>query len=285
MQPSEIVKQILNNNNECDYKGTFDKNVDSCIPDLYINKIKSTVLKDTDHTGAAHGHKSKKDIVEKAKKKLGCDSESCVIVKTADKLGIGDVTAFLQKYFKPHGPHNSFGLLSNVNIDEMLKKLSEQFPTRKFLHIPYQMRDFDAVKSELATVNIANEFANGHRTFGVVLNTDVSTGGGIHWFCLFGEKRGDNIQLEYFNSSGRPPLEEVQILLNRMKSSVEQKWNTKIYYSTGINFQQDNHSCGVYCVAYIWFRLLGIPAQWFRAENFNDGLMHAMRKYVFRWTK
>lgn len=276
--PEEVVKQILNNHNECDYKGTFDKNIHTCIPDFYVDKIRKQVLKDAVVTG-------KKEVVEKAKKKLDCDSESCVIVKAADKIGIGDITAFLQKYFKPHGPHNTFGLLSNVNIDEMLNKLSEQFPARKFLHIPYQMRDFDKVKSELSRINIAHEFANNHKTFGVVLNTDVSSGGGIHWFCLFGEKRSDRVQLEYFNSSGRAPLEEVQIVLNRMKASIEQKWDTRIHYSTGINFQQDNHSCGVYCVAYIWFRLLGIPAQWFRAENFNDGLMHAMRKYVFRWSK
>lgn len=147
------------------------------------------------------------------------------------------------------------------------------------------MRDFATVKNNksLADINLAKQFSSGYKTFGVVFNTDYSTGGGIHWFCIFGEHFGDKIQLEYFNSSGKEPLEEIQEWLNTTKHKIEKELNipVNIKYTVGIEFQDDNHSCGVYCLAYIWCRLEGVPFEWFKDKNFDDDIMHELRKSLF----
>ena len=146
------------------------------------------------------------------------------------------------------------------------------------------MRDFEKIGSELSRIDLAREFKNGKTSFGVVLNTDWAEGNGIHWYCIFGEKRKNKIQIEYFNSSGKEPLTETQAWLQKTKHYLmrELKIPVEIVYSTGIQFQNDEHSCGVYCLMYLWLRLEGVSNNWFKAENFNDTFMHRARKALFR---
>jgi hypothetical protein len=223
--------------------------------------------------------------VETVKDLLNCNSESCILKRPdfQEFARLNNIDALLDSFFKPAGP-KGFGLLSNFNIDDVLDQFVKRFESRKFLHIPFQMRDFQRVGTKLSTVNLAREFKGGARCFGVVLNTDVSTGRGIHWFCLFGEHYGDQIVLEYFNSSGRPPLPEVQAWLLKTKHHLakEMKLPVDIWYSTGIQFQDDDHSCGVYCLCYIWLRLERVSPKWFKSTKFNDSLMHRARDVLFR---
>lgn len=149
------------------------------------------------------------------------------------------------------------------------------------------MRDFEKVGTKLSTIDLADEFKSGRKTFGVVLNTDWSSGRGIHWFCLFGEDLGDKIMLEYFNSSGKAPLPEIQAWLNKTKHHLEKnlKKDVTITYTTGTRFQNDDHSCGVYCLCYIWLRLEKVYANHFNINNFNDKFMNKARNNLFRKNK
>jgi hypothetical protein len=231
-------------------------------------------------------------VINDLKKLLNCESESCIIKNTefrdfAKRAGFSQsFDDILHEFFKPEGPAKNFGLLNNINIDNFLNQLEKKFPT--FLHIPYQMRDFEKQRTALATVDLATAFEKGKRTFGVVLNTDYTVGPGIHWFCLFGEYNEQNkkITIEYFNSSGESPLEEVQAWIQTTKYKLMDKMNLpekniEIKYSTGIRLQNDNHSCGVYCLMYIWLRLEGQPFEYFNRSNINDALMHNSRAAVF----
>ncbi len=273
----EILNKIFHEHTECNF---VKDHVDICSPDKIVDKMKEF----TEEKGVKT---DKKKVVTDIKKLLDCESESCVI-KNKEFLKfakIEDPKKILNTHFKPEGPALNFDLLSNFNIDDVLDQFEKKFSERKFLHIPFQMRDFEAVGSDLAWIDLADKFNSGYKTFGVVINTDYSRGGGIHWFSLFGEKTDKKIVLEYFNSSGLPPLEEVQIWLNKTKHHLHKtlKIPTEIYYNTGIEFQTDMHSCGVYSLAYIWLRLEGISPRWFKPDNFNDELMHKLRKNLFRW--
>lgn len=274
--PSKIIDSVTSNPSECHFtkeQGPVcsPKNLVQKMAE-YIEDVKGPKLTDP------------KKIVDTMKEKMNCSSESCVI-KSPEFMSFAKITnvdRVLDEFFKPGGPATHFGLLSNFNIDDVLDQLTSKFP--KFLHIPFQMRDFEKVGSELASVDLAKKFKDGIKAFGVVLNTDWSTGKGIHWYCIFGEQLGRKIQLEYFNSSGREPLPETQAWLQKTKHYLEKelKMPVTIRYSTGIEFQDDQHSCGVYCLMYIWLRLEGVSPNWFKAENFNDSLMHKARKALFR---
>ncbi len=279
--PKKIIDQVFNEVNECHF--TKDKSA-VCSPKHVIQKMKGFAEKRGFKVDA-----EPEKVVGSMKKLLDCNSESCILKRKEfqEFAKINNIQDLLDDFFKPAGPATHFGLLSNFNIDDVLDQFEERFANRKFLHIPFQMRDFEKVGSQLATIDLAEKFRSGYKTFGVVINTDWSDGGGIHWFCLFGEHLGDRIEMEYFNSSGREPLVEVQAWLNKQKHYLEKelKIPVKIHCSTGIRFQSDEHSCGVYCLCYIWLRLENVPAKWFNADNFNDALMHRARRNLFRHEK
>ncbi len=231
-------------------------------------------------------------VIKSAKELLNCNSESCVLNNSefrdfAKQAGFKEsLDAVIAEFFKPDGPAADFGLLNNINIDNVLKQLEKKFPT--FYHIPYQMRDFDKYNTELATIDLAKVFQSGKRSFGVVLNTDYTVGPGIHWFCLFGEYYPEEkrVTIEYFNSSGESPLPEVQAWIHKTENWLKHQMGVEvdIKYSTGIRLQNDDHSCGVYCLMYIWLRLEGKDFKWFTASNIQDKLMHNARGVLFRQT-
>ncbi len=274
----KIVTTVFNKPSEC----SFDKDQNAvCSPKHVVHKM-ADFLKEKKNTTVAPTNPLK--VINTMKEQLNCNSESCLLKKPEfiEFAKLSNIKNLLDEFFKPQGPATHFGLLSNFNIDDVLDQFEERFPG--FLHIPFQMRDFEKVGSELATIDLAQKFRESKTSFGVVLNTDYSTGGGIHWYCIFGEKKNGKIILEYFNSSGREPLAETQAWLQKTKHYLakELKIPVDIYYSTGIRFQSDEHSCGVYCLMYIWLRLEGVPSNWFKSETFNDQFMHKARKALFR---
>jgi len=277
---NEIVDNLVNKVSECHFS---KPQIAVCSPKNVVDKMKDYVIK----KGRVIKDDDPPKIVNTIKELLDCHSESCVL-KRKDFIEFAKINNFLDilnKNFKPEGPATNFGLLSNFNIDDVLDQFEQKFASRKFLHIPFQMRDFEKVGTQLATVDLAKKFREGYKTFGVVLNTDWSSGRGIHWYCITGGHKGNYIELVYFNSSGKPPLPETQAWLQKTKHHLEKelRLETHIYYSTGEMYQSDDHSCGVYCLAFIYLYLEGVPFQWFKRDKFNDSIMHKLRKNLFRW--
>lgn len=233
--------------------------------------------------------------IKNIKTLLDCNSESCIYKKKdfVEFAKLSHVDNFLDKFFKPQGPALSKSeWLSNFNIDDVLDQLQEKYSAKKFYHIPFQMRDFEKIGTELATVDLVQKINEGYRIFGVVLNTDYSTGQGIHWYALCIcvhelNAKINKIDIEYFNSSGRPPLAETQAWMQKTRHILEKSLSVpvNVKYTTGIEFQNDNSSCGVFCLAYIWMRLESVPFEWFREDNFTDKMMYEARKNLFRWEK
>lgn len=247
-----------------------------CSPEAVIKQI-GNVLKVSGTT---------KSILEKSKAMLDCDSESCVVSHSVVASVIGErvVLDIKERHFKPYGPRNNTNLLDNFNIDLTLNRWETQYD--KFYHIYYQMIDFDIVKSELANIDICDVVKRGYNSLGVVLNTDVSTGGGIHWFCLFCDFTASPITLEYFNSSGNLPRKEVQAWLVRANQQlIHNKYDSKIVIASRIVHQEGDTECGPYSLYYIWSRLNKVPHTVFDKVKISDEKMIEFRKTLFRDTK
>ena len=275
-----IHTQVFDARNECHFaKGANP----ICSPKHVINHMKEFAKSKNRHDIATGDEKK---LLAGMKELLNCQSESCILKRSdfVDFAKIANVEDILNEFFKPSGPALNFGLLSNFHIDDVLDQFEDRFANRKFLHIPFQMRDFETIGTQLATVDLAEKFKT-YDTFGVVINTDLSSGKGIHWFCIFGENYKTHVALEYFNSSGKQPLVEIQTWLQKTKNYLEMKMKipVTVFYTTGIMFQNDDHSCGLYSLAYIWLRLERVPPKWFNTDNFNDKKMHDIRKNMFRW--
>lgn len=140
----------------------------------------------------------------KAEQLLDCGTEACVLTnpkfrKFAGAVGV-PVTVLdhqLEVRFKPAGPRDSTALLSNYNIDDTLQRWAREF--LDFYACPFAMMDFAATREAFETLDMGDVMCGRarlnlgavgtavrhNRTFGCVLNTDVSTGAGKHWVAVF----------------------------------------------------------------------------------------------------
>ena len=231
------------------------------------------------------------DIVEKAKKITNCNSEICVLRnrKFGEFAGTAAIDNTIRTRFKPEGPANSTEWLNNDNIDFVLHQWAKIYPG--FLHIPFQMIDFDEQQTRLSQLDLVSEYEKGMRKMGCVINTDKSSGRGIHWFCVFvdmtDDKPNGHWTLEYFDSAGEYPKRSVHAWLNKQRAALAEKYPNKrvevIDVTKSNQLQKSTTECGVFSLWYILSRLNGISHRYFSQPSaINDDMMYKFRRFLFR---
>lgn len=237
---------------------------------------------------------SRANALEKLKNAVGCgnsDGDTCIISKVPDSVMVAD------RIFKPEGTRNATDWLSNHNIDKVLKQyedLSNHLKNfGKFLHLNYHMVDFmdppPRYSYPLTGKQIYDVVLNDpekYNCFGTVLNTDVSTGKGQHWFAMFGDFRNTaEHTIEIYNCAGG----QMDIKLEEWgtKQAAHMYSKTKIpckfiNVSLGTAHQRDTYSCGIYSIYYIIKRLEKHPyLEFSKAGSINDKMIHDFRNKIF----
>jgi hypothetical protein len=228
------------------------------------------------------------DIVAGAKKVLNCDSEKCILSKPEfqNKRGVNETQTELFTNFKIKGP-TDVKLLSNKDIDKILEQFRVKFPF--FYHCEFAMSDWDKYNSQLKSVSLVDIYAKNFKVFGFVWNTDLHTGGGIHWIATVVDFRDSNrITMEFYNSSGNPPCMSMMSWFEKEKCKLEDylmtnKINTVVEYIkvTSIRHQDTRTECGVYALYYIYCRLAGVPYDHFCKNIVHDFAMFKFRHMIF----
>lgn len=266
-----------------------------CAPKPTINRVRKFLISLPGYSESAVKSYSDEEVIKTAKTELKVDTEAAVYEspRVRDLIGGAAVRKTLMDYFKAEGPADSTALLDNFNIDETLSKWalhSEQmFKGKKFYHIPFQMIDFAHQGTELSTLDIKKLMDDGYSSFGVILNTDRSSGRGKHWFALYGDlahkgTSDDPIILEYFNSSGNSPMSEVSDWMESTQQALLKDHGiyADIYRSAKRRLQNSMTECGVWSLMYILSRLKGHGSDWFYKTSANDADMIKLRKFLFR---
>lgn len=231
------------------------------------------------------------NVLDVLKKKTSCGTEECVIDKAAANniISYTEQRRIMNSYFRPKGPDDPTAWLSNFEIDDILDQVAKKHPN--FLHIYFHMRDFaqngfpyDYTLKDLDFPQIMrNEKKN---MFGVVINTDTSSGSGIHWFAVFGDFRRPPYTIEYFNSAGggMPSYIRDWMTEKANKWSLELKEAVNQIVVSSVGYQDDSYSCGTYALYYIMARLAGSSYTDFqnRGDIINDETMRRFREYLFR---
>jgi len=270
--------------NICAFHVTPDGNV--CSDQFTINKMKE-FIKNLKGPNDEIDKADAEQTVELAKQVTSCDNEACILKNAQFSQFIGPIQAdeTLQDRFKPAGPANNTEWLNNDNIDYVLEQWAKKYPG--FVHVPFQMIDFDVIGTELSRIDLCQVYESGMKKLGCVINTDRSTGRGIHWFCIFIDMSGPEWTLEYFDSAGEYPKTSVHKWLNTQRSLLATKHPDKqikvVDVTRSNQLQKSTTECGVFSLWYILSRLSGIPYTYFSQPNaIDDKMMYDFRKFLFR---
>lgn len=227
-----------------------------------------------------------------SKKKSRCEGKECLkilLAMTDTKNELELIKKYAPQLLKPEGPAHTTDLLSNINIDSVIKDFSlasinkdTPFTNGPFYHVPFDMMDFMETRdSTLRTLDFNKLKELNFKTFGCVLNTDYWSGKGKHWVCIFGTINPNEISVEYFNSSGRK-VDRFPGLHVWKESQKEQGHNVKIRNVVpGEGLQRNRTECGTWCICYIKCRLEGKSPDFFMKENIKDRDMIQARKILF----
>lgn len=252
-------------------------------------------------------------IVNELKSVTGAtfESEALQHHMVIDKIGSNLVLKELNDNFKPVGPgvinkklDYSKDWFSGSNINEITGQWNNEFSNkviggchgmtffectcgrhnlerekRVFKGFDFHMRDFENERDALSYFDI-NEALKTYNCFGCVINTDYSSGPGIHWVSIFIDCTKELCSFEYFDSGGGTILPEILKFFKKLKSQL--KKNSIIIHVSNRIQQRDNHSCGPYSLYYLRSRLEGVPWMYFRDFEIKDDKMHDFRKQLFR---
>jgi hypothetical protein len=241
-----------------------------CLPDKLINDMFIAI-----------GEEPTGDVQDLLKA-TNCNAESCLVNKIFRNHS--ERGQILNTYFKPKGPRDTIELLSNIHIDTVLERWATEYAKngKRFHHLNYKMIDFmEQFADELNDYNFEKNRVK-YDCMGLVMNSDVTSGPGKHWFAIFCDFTNiDKIVIEYFNSSGNPPYVEVAAWSIRVKGAFP-KGVVEFKIVSDLVHQQGNTECGVYSLYYIYSRLKGIPSSAFNKNIITDDEMTEFRKVLFR---
>jgi len=205
------------------------------------------------------------------KKNTKCKSgnDKCWLsLENVEKLNNNEIN---ENTFRPKMPddwkNDKTSWLSTTDIANVLNQYKN---THKDLEIigPVPL-DFDTklvnnstmqlcVADELCKMNIKKLLKKGIRKIAIIFNLDKHNEPGSHWVSMFVDlNEGCNY---FFDSFGHKPVNEIQILMNRIKEQVDElikKNEYKIKNSEFKNivnsteYQEDGHSCGLYSIDFM----------------------------------
>jgi len=243
---------------------------------------------------AANNIPSNGDVISELKEYLGVSTEYDVWNHELIRAFVNDkvVNHIHKMYFKSPGPHSSTSLLSNVNIDNVLSQWafhSDQLFGKKLKHIDFHMADFMHSNTELRRLDILEEVIKpGYKSMCIVFNTDVSSGPGKHWLCVYGDFAHagtveDPYVLEYFNSSGKAMMKSVNEWMIQHKKKLLEKgiYLDYIYPLLSKPIQKSRTECGMWSLIYIRSRLEGKSPTFLYDAKMDDIDMIRYRRYVF----
>lgn len=251
-----------------------------CIPNNIIKELIPVVKKYKIITNENDAEDVTKDIMRafRLKEEYNIWEE----IRIQEIIGEKRALEILETYYKIKGPYNSNALLSNFDINKIMKQwmnLSNELFKKKFLAIDCQTIDFKQYHNELK--NLSTDMILRYDSVGCVLNTDISSGRGKHWICFYIDNKKKEIL--FFNSSGNfPPMELNTWLHNiQMEFKINNNKNYNIDNVVKHTLQKSRTECGMWCLFFIKSKLLDYQTKWILYQN-DMPMMGDFRNLTFR---
>lgn len=269
------------------------------------------------------------NTLEEVKKNTNCDTDLCILeaidlpVNLKEKIKRESLKAPTASF-----DHNHW--LNNTEVDSIMSQFRINYPgfAHGFIHMidlksyePGNVKSFDYNVESVSKTDLPKEFKTGlierriipececndHESilstyknvplssYGIICNTDDSSGSGQHWFCIFistDQKDPDDvsvpmIQIELFNSGGGGSGNtDFDCFWVKQASKIARETGLKCIFKivTTLKHQRpDTGNCGSYSLFYIYSRLRGVHPSHFNNPKkiISDHEMREFRKVCF----
>lgn len=228
--------------------------------------------------------KYKKYLLTQFKERLDkiCDSQRCWVKQKFINQMNKELRDELKNHtFRPEGPKDKFEWLSTFNIEQVLKQYEKKYPEFKFLGaVPIDFDDLPELK--IRDLNFDDLIKSGIYKIGIIFNLDEHYKSGSHWVSLYADLKNGTVY--FFDSYGVIPERRIRKFVRRIVRYIEHTLKKEpIVDYNRIRHQYDNHSCGVYSIAFIVALLEGRPFEEIskNIKKFNDDIMMKNRDIFF----
>jgi len=286
----------------------LNKNTETCISKPVLKSLAKQYIPESINS-------SNKIIIEKLSQNSECgkldtlqQKEICILKNIKKDNKDSELPDMIDKImlnsFKPITKRlDSKYWINNSEIDNIQHQLQSLFPNYYYTNI--HMIDlvmFDPTTKDLmpniikpiTEINFVDEInkVNNYLTYnkelkyyGMVINTDKSTGRGLHWFSIYIDFTKSPITIEYFNSSGYDIENKnfKKFFLDLADTISFHCKQCKFIKVTDIEHQRsDTANCGSYSLFYIWKRLNNTKLEYFTNNKITDEEMTEFRSFLFR---
>jgi len=297
MEPSikTITEKIVSSGSKCSWE--IINEMDQSKPDTLcmltddarrLLEEKTTNQSNTKSTNPEIQSMNREEVVQQIKKIVNTNSDhncgedlSCM-VKTNDMIR-SEYKRLIDNGIRPPKPRHSSGWLSSSDIFMTMKSLVRLYDNYRFMG-PIA-RDWENYGNELTLFDISDDISKGLTRFGIIFNTDVHTGPGIHWVSVFIDTVGNihsKCSIEFYNSFGVNPPNEINRFLLKIKKELEQIGRNCVIRINHTKHQRENRECGIFAMNYIFLRLDNNSVDSiYNSRKINDTAMKHYRPVIF----
>ena len=181
-----------------------------------------------------------------------CEHEKCWLQSNFRDLNL-DETHLFAPFYPKSWVSNKTEWLKSSDISRLMKHYESNYP--EFMFIGPSPIDFDQIEYDNNCVwddlcNFRLEHHLGRKKYiGIIFNTDIHTGQGIHWISLYIDIPKKSMY--FFDSIGDQPPREVIVFMNRILQNANELGMNMSYYINQKKHQRENSECGMYCLYFI----------------------------------
>lgn len=231
-----------------------------------------------------------KKICNVMQNNFNCKSEACWlnIRKLMNSLSSKDVEYF-RRHFRPKMPEDIADdytkWISNFDIEAVLRQHHEETPgVYSYGAIPIDFKDC-SVSSDLCKINLKQHVDKGEHKLAMVFNTDDSKGPGQHWFAMYVDVEGVNLDSQpgiyFFDSFASKPMKEVKELIEKIKKQGSELNKDFVVTVNDKRLQKNTFSCGFYSIHFLENMINGTPFSEYINSGLNDKKMVEYRNHCF----
>ena len=224
-------------------------------------------------------------IWREIKHKIGdqCEHEMCWLSKTFKELKL-DSSSFFAPFHPKSWKQDEHTWLTSNDITRVMKQYERAFPEFSFIGpspIDYDTIEYEdkCVWEDLCHFDL-QDYLGKKKYIGIIFNTDIHTGEGIHWISLFIDIPKKNIY--YFDSVANTPPMEVEKFMSKVQNDAKEIGMYMNIYRNELQHQKKDGECGMYCLYFIISLLQNEhDFEYFQNNRVQDDEMTQFRKKYY----